>query len=127
MSSYFGSIGDHFREPRNRRRMEAADFVGVAGSAGLWGTVTLYLRVCDNGVAAAQFQSEGCGYTIACCSLLTEWLIGRSLAECRGLTAQTFAAGIDGIPPHKVHCPQLVVAALHAALAAEVPDRELAE
>lgn len=106
--------------------MEAPDFFGTAGSAGMWGTVILYLRVCDDGVVAAQFQSEGCGYTIACGSLLTEWLIGRRLDECRTLTGDTFASGIEGIPPHKMHCPHLVVAALQAALEAEVRGREAA-
>ena len=48
-----------------------------------------------NRVVAAKFQTVGCGATIACGSILTELIAGRTVAECGELTANSLieAAG----------------------------------
>jgi nitrogen fixation NifU-like protein len=48
--------------------------------------------------------------------MLTEMIAGRSIAECRELTVDDLIAALDGVPPDKLHCPGLAIAALRDAL-----------
>ena len=76
----------------------------------------LYLRIDGNRVIAAKFQTYGCGSTIACGSMLTELMIGRSLEDCSRLTTETLIASLDGVPAEKLHSPALAIAALRDAI-----------
>ena len=81
----------------------------------------LYLRIEEGQVVAAKFQTYGCGSTIACGSMLTELIIGRSLAGCSRLTAETLIERLDGVPADKLHSPALAIAALRDALKCYAP------
>ena len=48
--------------------------------------------------------------------MLSELVLGRSIAECRELTAEDLTEALDGVPPDKVHCPAMAIAALRDAL-----------
>ncbi|MGB8322014.1 MAG: iron-sulfur cluster assembly scaffold protein, partial [Candidatus Acidiferrum sp.] len=60
-------------------------------------------------VREVRFLCRGCTAAIACGSLLTEMMRGKTLQELQGVTAKTVAEGIGGLPE----------ASLHAALLAE--------
>jgi nitrogen fixation NifU-like protein len=76
----------------------------------------LELQLRDDRIVDARFQSHGCGSAIACGSMLTELIIGRSVAEARDLTSDQLAAALDGIPDDKRHCAEAAILALHDAL-----------
>ena len=107
---------DHFAAPRNSGAFESPDATGHAGSPGRGPFLILYLRMKGNQVQAAKFQTYGCGPTIACGSVLTEMITGRSVADCLQLTAQSLIDALDGVPPDKLHSPALAIAALRDAL-----------
>jgi hypothetical protein len=48
--------------------------------------------------------------------VLTELVVGRTIGDCHGLTAEDVIAALDGVPPEKLHCPSMAVAALHKAV-----------
>ena len=48
--------------------------------------------------------------------MLTELITGRTVAECRELTVEKLIEALDGVPPDKLHCPGLAIAALRDAL-----------
>ena len=77
----------------------------------------LYLKVENERIAKAKYHTVGCGPTIASGSMLTEIIQGRTIAECRELTAQDLTNALDGMPPDKLHCPALAIGALKDALA----------
>ncbi len=58
----------------------------------------------------------GCGPTIACGLILSELVLGRSIAECWELTAEDLIEALDGVPPDKLHCPVLAIGAFWDAL-----------
>lgn len=116
MPASFGHVADHFQDPLNRGQLADANRVGRAGATGNMGTVVVYLRVDNEIVQDARHESRGCGYTVACGSILTEWAKQKSVVACLALNANEFAEGIEGIPLYKRHCPLLVVTALHDAL-----------
>ncbi len=78
--------------------------------------MVLYLGVENGRISVAKYHTVGCGPTIACGSMLSEMVVGRSIEECRELTAEKLTEALDGVPPDKLHCPALAVAALRDAL-----------
>jgi nitrogen fixation NifU-like protein len=77
----------------------------------------LYLKVHDERIVATKYHTVGCGPTIASGSMLTDMIVGKSIAECRELTVENLIEALDGVPPDKLHCPALAIGALQEALA----------
>ena len=107
---------EHFQAPTNRGTMDCPSFVGYGSLDGYPPFVTFYLRIDRGNITEATFQAEGCGVTIACGSMLTEMIRGRSLVECRQLTAHELAEALDGIPPGKEYCADVAIRALQDAV-----------
>ena len=116
MGRYSETLMDHFTSPRNGGVLESPDRIGQAGVPGQGPFLILTLRLDGDRVAEARFKTYGCGPTIACGSMLTELVAGRTLGECRALTAEDLIAALDGVPPDKRHGPALAIAALREAL-----------
>ena len=79
--------------------------------------MTIYLRIREGVVKRAQFQTFGCGYSIACCSVLTDRVKGKELQECREISSTDLADVFGGLPANKQFCADLAIRALHAAIA----------
>jgi nitrogen fixation protein NifU and related proteins len=116
MGRYSETLMDHFLSPRHTGTMEAPDIVGHVGTIGQGPFMVLYLRIQNDRVSDAKFQTYGCGPTIASGSMLTELIIGQSVHDCLALTPEQLAEALDGIPAEKQHCPALAIAALRDAL-----------
>ena len=71
-----------------------------------------------------QFDSYGCGVTIAVCSVLTEMVEGRTKQECSAVHPDEIALALDGIPPHKMDSARFAILALKNALM-EWPSQEV--
>ena len=119
MGRFSEIVMDHFQSPRNCGRLESPDLVGLAGAPGQSGYLVLHLMVEDDRISAARFQCHNCGATIATGSMLTELILGRTVAECRELTSAELIKALDGLPPDKSHCAGLAIHALRQAL--EIP------
>jgi len=116
MSRFSDMLMDHFNAPRNARRLETPDRVGVGGVPGQGPFVVLYLRVKEKAVTEAAYQANGCGVTIACGSMLTEMIVNRSLDVCRSIGPEHLTEALGGVPSDKAHAPALAIAALKNAL-----------
>jgi NifU-like protein involved in Fe-S cluster formation len=116
MSRFSDTLMEHFQAPISRGVMESPSLVGTGSLDGYPPFVTFYLRIDSGHITDATFQAEGCGVTIACGSMLTELVHGRSLAECRQLTAHALAEALDGIPPGKEYCADVAIRALQDAI-----------
>jgi NifU-like protein involved in Fe-S cluster formation len=82
--------------------METPDRVGIAGTPGRGPYVALYLRLAGDLINEAQFQTHGCGVSIACGSMLTEMIIGRAADACLELTPERLSEALDGVPGTKL-------------------------
>ena len=58
-----------------------ADAIGVAGSLTCGDQLKIYLKIKDNIVTDAKFQTFGCGSAVASSSMLTEMIIGKTIDE----------------------------------------------
>ena len=79
----------------------------------------LFRRTCRHdasaGIAAARFKAYGCGWLIACGSLLTELTQGKKLTEAAQFRHHALVESLD-VPPEKLYCAVLAETALHTAL-----------
>ena len=116
MWDYSEKVMDHYRHPRNVGTIEDADAVGTAGSLVCGDQLKIYLKIKDNIVTDAKFQTFGCGSAVASSSILTEMIIGKTIDEVRKITNKDIADELDGLPPEKMHCSVMGYEALEDAL-----------
>lgn len=66
-------------------------------------------------ISAVRFKAYGCGWMIACGSLLAERILGQTLAKAAQFRHHELAEQLTA-PPEKLHCAVLAETALKAAL-----------
>jgi NifU-like protein involved in Fe-S cluster formation len=115
-------VFDHAASPSNRGTMESPSAVGKANLGGQPPEVIVYLQVSGDTIVRAMFDAHGCGYTIACCSVLTEIIEGKSVEFCRTLTPAAILAELAAVPAHRQFCAALAVEALQDAVAQVRPN-----
>jgi nitrogen fixation NifU-like protein len=108
---------DHFERPRNNGPLDDANAVGYMTNPVCGDTLLLMLRIRDNRVAAARWQSDGCAASIAASSLLSELVLGMSLDDAAAVTREAVVEALGGLPASKLHASVLTADALKAALA----------
>jgi len=102
--------------PKNLGRMAQSDAHGrVRGWCG--DTMEIYLRLDGKRIQEASFMTDGCGPTVACGSVLTALVQGRSLEEAAQIKPDDLIAALDGLPEESVHCAELAVKTLQEAIA----------
>jgi nitrogen fixation NifU-like protein len=74
-------ILDHGRKPRNLRSLDAATHHAQGYNPLCGDRVTVFLRVEGGVVADVSFQGDGCAISQASCSLMTDAVRGKTLAE----------------------------------------------
>ena len=116
MWEYTDKVKEHFTNPKNVGSIENADAIGEAGALSCGDKLKLYLKIENNIIIDAKFQTFGCGSAVAASSVLTEMLIGRTLDEARKITNKQIADALDGLPPEKMHCSVMGREALEDAL-----------
>jgi nitrogen fixation NifU-like protein len=107
---------EHFNNPRNTGKMTSADGIGVVGDASCGDQLTIYIKVNNNTITDIRFLVFGCAASIATSSMMTELVKGKTIEEAAKITKQDIAEALDGLPPLKMHCSVLAVAALQAAI-----------
>ncbi|MBI5407852.1 MAG: Fe-S cluster assembly scaffold protein NifU [Nitrospirae bacterium] len=113
---YSAKVMDHFTNPRNVGEMPDADGIGTEGNPVCGDVMKIYIKVNDDKITDAKFQTFGCGAAIAVSSMVTEMAKGMTLDEALKITKASLAEALDGLPPQKMHCSNLGADALHKAI-----------
>ena len=116
MALYSDKVMDHFMHPRNVGFIENADGIGEIGNAKCGDIMKIYLKIENDIIVDAKFETFGCGSAIASSSMATELIIGRPVSEALELTNKAVVEALDGLPAHKVHCSVLAEEAIKNAL-----------
>ena len=111
-------VVDHWRHPRNFRRLETPDLAHEALSVVCGDRIRLELRLEDERITEAAFRGDGCALAIAAASMLTELLPGLSPGDAAALPDETLLSSFDAeLPRDRRQCVLLPLLALRAALA----------
>ena len=111
------AVLDHFQHPRNAGELPGATTVVEVENPVCGDILRLAVRVEGGRIAEARFQTRGCVTSIACSSLLTEMLVGKTLAEVgAAFTAGAIDERVGGLPPATRHGAELARDAVEALL-----------
>jgi nitrogen fixation NifU-like protein len=117
VESYSDIVLDHAKHPRNQGVLEDANARGYQMNPVCGDTLALMLRIEDDRIAAARFQTEGCTASVATSSIITEMVSGLTLEDALSLTHEDVSAAAGGLPVSKLHSAALVIDALRRAIA----------
>src|SRR2546430_6738302 len=85
--AYSDKVIDHYENPRNVGSFEKGDEsvgTGMVGAPACGDVMKLQIKVgADGRIEDARFKTYGCGSAIASSSLVTEWVMGKTLDEAR--------------------------------------------
>jgi nitrogen fixation NifU-like protein len=112
---YSQVVIDHWRDPKNWGVVRNADGYGrVTGPCG--DTMEIYLKINDNKIVDCSFNTDGCGTTIACGSMVTELIKGRDISQVKQINQQAIIDEFGGLPEADQHCALLTSDTLHEAI-----------
>jgi nitrogen fixation NifU-like protein len=117
--AYSDKVIDHYENPRNVGKLDAADIsigTGVVGAPACGDVMRLQIKVEDGIITDAKFKTYGCGSAIASSSLVTEWVKGKTLEQAGSIKNAEIAEEL-ALPPVKIHCSILAEDAIKAAVA----------
>jgi len=114
---YTDLVMDHFSNPRNVGEVADADGVGEIGNPVCGDVMRITIRVADDTIDDVKFKTFGCGAAVATSSMVTEMVMGKTLAEAAEVSNRAVAEALGGLPPNKMHCSNLAADALHLAIA----------
>jgi nitrogen fixation NifU-like protein len=113
---YSDAVLDHFQNPRNAGTLDSATAVVSVENPVCGDILELSVRTEAGRIAEARFRTRGCVTALACSSLLTEMLRGKSPAEAGSITAEQISEALGGLPPATSHGAQLARDAIQALL-----------
>jgi nitrogen fixation protein NifU and related proteins len=112
---YSAELLDHFQHPRNVGELPAPNVSVQVENPACGDIMQLSLEISDGLIVQSRFRTKGCVAAIACGSLLTELICGRTVSQARVLRREQLVETL-GLPNESQHASHLACDALAAAL-----------
>ena len=113
---YNQKVLEAFAHPQNVGEIENPDGEGTVGNATCGDIMKITLRIVDDKIIDAKFQTFGCAAAIATSSTATQMVIGMTVDEALKLTNAKVVEELEGLPPQKIHCSVLAEEAIKKAI-----------
>lgn len=113
---YSRQVLDHFEHPRNAGVVDSPDASAQVENPACGDILKLTAKLTDGRIADVKFQAKGCVPAIACGSVLTELLIGKTVQEAASVSREELVQNLGGLPEASTHAVHLAIDALSALL-----------
>ena len=113
---YNQKVLDAFAQPQNVGEIENPDGEGTVGNATCGDIMRITLRIVDDVIVDAKFQTFGCAAAIATSSTATQMIIGMKVEDALKVTNAKVVEYLEGLPPQKIHCSVLAEEAIKKAI-----------
>lgn len=113
---YNQKVLDAFANPQNVGVIENADGEGMVGNATCGDIMKITLKIENDVIVDAKFQTFGCAAAIATSSTATQMIIGMTVDEALQVTNAKVVEYLEGLPPQKIHCSVLAEEAIKKAI-----------
>ncbi len=113
---YNETVLDHFQNPRNTGEIPDADGVGSVGNPACGDVMKIFIKVVDGRLVDVKYKTFGCAAAIACSSMASELVKGKTVEEAAQLTRRDVADALHGLPDEKMACSNLAPDAIRAAI-----------
>lgn len=112
---YSKTVINEYRNPNNFGDIEEPDAFGeIKGPCG--DTMKISLMIEDEKIINACFWTDGCGASIACESMLTKMITGKTVETALDITSEQLTDTLGGLPNEHLHCTVLTVNTLQEAI-----------
>jgi nitrogen fixation protein NifU and related proteins len=116
-SLYKEELMDIYKNPPNKGAMSDPTTSAVKNNPVCGDEITLQLKLEGGKISDAKFDGSACAVSVIASSLLTEHLIGKTVAEAKSLTKEDLLKLIGlNLSTSRVKCATLVLSALKSAL-----------
>ena len=122
MDLYQEIILDHYKNPRNKGEITSHQHVLSCSESNVGCGDELLVKITldksENKIEEIKWQGQGCAISVASMSLLSEFIIGKTVEEVRKVDKDTMLEmlGLDEITPAREKCMMLSVKAVNRAL-----------
>ena len=106
---YSSQVLDHFQNPRNAGEVAHPDASAQIENPACGDVLKLTLRVHQGRIEEIRFLAQGCVPAIACASLLTEMVLGKTIVEARQLRRDEVVRALGGLPQASTHASHLAL------------------
>ena len=113
---YSNKIMEEFYNPQNYGVIKGASGVGKVTSDVGSEIIKIFIKVEEDTIVDAQFQTFGGVVAIACSSIATTLMIGKTLRQVRNITTNTILEIVGEIPENKMYIVQAVVSAIYGSV-----------
>lgn len=113
---YSKTVLDHLENLRNVGELTDATVISSVINSACGDQIKLFIKVLDKNITSVKMQAYGCAPTLASASLLTEWLIDKTIDQASLLETDDLIKMLEGLPRGKKHAADLAIEALQTAL-----------
>jgi len=113
---YSDRLLDHFQNPRNVGELAPPAATVEVSNPACGDILRLSVRFENGRAVEARYKTRGCTASIAAGSALTQWMVGKSMAELATVRAADIEEALGGLAPESRHAAVLCLDAVKAVL-----------
>src|SRR5579863_10293514 len=113
---YSPQLLDHFEKSRNSGEVDHPDAVVQVQNPACGDILKLSVKMANDRIADIRFLAKGCVAAMACASVLTELVKGRTIEATQQLLREDLVRAVGDLPEASTHASYLAMDALAAAV-----------